>query len=63
MINKQKNAYLDLKINWESLLKNDNNLRIRDAASKLGVSEAELLSTEIGDTTSYLSIDNYYEFF
>ena len=62
MSNKHKNTFLKLKDNWQAL-KNDKNLRIRDAAIKLGVSEAELLSTEIGDSTSYLSIDNYYEFF
>ncbi|MFD2033905.1 hemin-degrading factor [Belliella marina] len=42
----QKNL---LKKEWEKLVSENQKLRIRDAAEKLGVSEAELLATKIGD--------------
>lgn len=37
-----------LKLSWENLLREDPKLRIRDAAVRLGVSEAELLATDCG---------------
>lgn len=47
-----------LKQNWEELKKESPQLRIRDAAKKLGVSEAELLSTGIGENVIRLN-DNF----
>ncbi len=43
-----------LKQRWEALLATDPKLRIRNAASTLGVSEAELLATRIGDGVTRL---------
>lgn len=40
----------DLKTAWANLRETNSSLRIRDAAKKLGVSEAELLATETGAT-------------
>ena len=48
-----------LKSKWNSFRSENENIRIRDAASKMGVSEAEILSTEIGDSVSYLSISDF----
>jgi putative hemin transport protein len=44
----------DLKQAWARLRTEQPNLRIRNAAEKLGVSEAELLATEIGETVTLL---------
>lgn len=44
----------DLKSRWDELLKTRPNLRIRNAAIELGVSEAELLVTRIGDGVTRL---------
>ena len=38
-----------LRNDWQKLVSDNPKLRIRDAAEKLGVSEAELLATNIGD--------------
>lgn len=40
----------DLKNAWAKLREEDPHLRIRNAAEALGVSEAELLATEVGET-------------
>lgn len=40
----------DLKQAWKNLREEQPRLRIRDAATELGVSEGELLATEIGET-------------
>ncbi len=40
----------DLKSVWANLREENPSLKIRNAAEKLGVSEAELLATEIGET-------------
>ena len=48
-----------LKSEWKKFRSKNKNIRIRDAASKMGVSEAEILSTEIGDSVSYLSISDF----
>ena len=52
------------KQKWNSLKSSKQNsmLRIRDAANILGVSEAELLSTNIGDSASYLKIHDFKQF-
>ncbi|HSI86827.1 MAG TPA: ChuX/HutX family heme-like substrate-binding protein [Candidatus Methylacidiphilales bacterium] len=47
----------DLKTQWELLSKEQPNLRIRDAAAKLGVSEAQLLATDCGKTVTRLEGD------
>lgn len=44
----------DLKQAWAKLRKENAHLRIRDAAEKLGVSEAELLATQTGETVTRL---------
>lgn len=46
-----------LKQAWENLKEQEPKLRIRDAAKKLGVSEAELLATGIGENVIRLSED------
>lgn len=42
---------------WSELLRTEPQLRIRNAAEKLGVSEAELLNTRVGDGVTRLSDD------
>ena len=52
---------IQLKDEWEKFKSNPDNrkIRIRDAAFKLGVSEAELLSAEIdNESTFYLKVDS-----
>lgn len=44
----------NLKSQWEKLKAESPNLRIRNAAEKLGVSEAELLATQVGETVTRL---------
>ena len=44
----------DLKEKWEALKAENPHLRIRNAASELGVSEAELLATSIGEGVTVL---------
>lgn len=44
----------DLKLAWAKLREENAHLRIRDAAEKLGVSEAELLATRTGETVMRL---------
>ena len=56
----------DLKKLWTEFKSNPENkkVRIRNAAEKLNVSEAELLSTQLGDgDTSFLSVENIKDFF
>ncbi len=43
-----------LKSQWEALKAENPHVRIRNAAEKLGVSEAELLATQTGDTVTRL---------
>lgn len=45
---------LHLADRWAALLSNEPNMRIRNAAEKLGVSEAELLATKAGDSVTRL---------
>jgi putative hemin transport protein len=47
----------DLRSAWEQLKKDKPTLRIRDCAVELGVSEAELLATTVGDYTTALAGD------
>jgi len=47
----------DLRSAWEQLKKEKPTLRIRDCAVELGVSEAELLATTVGDYTTALAGD------
>jgi putative hemin transport protein len=47
----------DLRSAWEQLKKEKPTLRIRDCAVELGVSEAELLATTVGDYTTVLAGD------
>lgn len=54
--------YQSLKSKWEKLQSEDNKIRIRDAAKKLGTSEASLLSTEINDGVLFLNISDYDTF-
>jgi putative hemin transport protein len=46
-----------LKERWKALLTDKPKLRIRDAASELGVSEAELLATDLGGRVTRLAAD------
>ena len=48
---------IDLRTAWKELQQSNPSLRIRDCAEKLGVSEAELLATTVGDYTSRLEGD------
>ncbi|MDF3072957.1 MAG: hemin-degrading factor [Alphaproteobacteria bacterium] len=50
-------AGLPLAASWQALKQAEKNLRIRDAAQKLGVSEAELLATGCGSTATRLQGD------
>jgi putative hemin transport protein len=47
----------ELRSAWEQLKKDKPTLRIRDCAIELGVSEAELLATTVGDYTTALAGD------
>lgn len=44
----------DLKEKWEALKAENPHLRIRNAAAELGVSEAELLATNVGEGVTFL---------
>jgi len=48
---------VDLKKRWAQFRAENPQVRIRDAAAKLGTSEAELLATEIGETVVRLNED------
>ena len=54
-----------LKQKWAALLQNPKHqkTRIKDAADILNVSEAELLSTTIGENSFFLDIQNWEKFF
>ena len=65
-MNKLQEKLAILKQDWSNFQSNPDNqkIRIRDAAAQLGVSEAELLSTEINnESTAYLKIDDMSKFF
>ena len=47
----------DLKEKWEALKAENPHIRIRNAAAQLGVSEAELLVTSIGEGVTVLNAD------
>ena len=47
----------ELKEKWEALKAENPHLRIRNAAEQLGVSEAELLATNIGNGVTVLKTD------
>lgn len=47
----------ELLAQWKSLVLSNKSLRIRDAAAQLGVSEAELLSTQCGESVTRLRPD------
>jgi putative hemin transport protein len=49
-----KTEITDLKTRWSELLQENPKLRIRDAATQLGVSEAELLATRCGGSVTRL---------
>ena len=51
----QRQQRITLKSQWQSLLKNNPQLRIRNAAEQLNVSEAELLCTGLGDSVFRLN--------
>jgi putative hemin transport protein len=53
----QTGGSLPLVIRWQALKQTEANLRIRDAAQKLGVSEAQLLATACGSTATRLDGD------
>ena len=52
----------NLKSKWLAFQAENPKIRIRDAAKKMQISEAELLSTEIDDGVSFLLIDNFKDF-
>ena len=54
-----------LKQKWIELLQNPKyqKIRIKDAANILNVSEAELLSTTIGENTHFLNIQDWSQLF
>ena len=54
-----------LKQKWVALLQNPKHqkARIKDAADILNVSEAELLSTTVGENSFFLDIQNWEKFF
>ena len=52
----------ELKARWDELLEANPKMRIRNAAGELGVSEAELLATQCGDTVTRLSVEDWEPF-
>ena len=52
----------NLKSKWKTFQKDNPKVRIRDAAYQMKVSEAELLSTEINETVSFLLIEDMTAF-
>ena len=60
MIDKIPEQTIDLKERWADFRRENPQVRIRDAAKDLGVSEAELLATQIGDSVVRLN-DNFDE--
>jgi putative hemin transport protein len=48
---------VNLKTRWEALKAENHGLRIRNAAQELGVTEMELLATQIGETVTPLKAD------
>ena len=52
----------NLKQRWARLREGNPRLRIRNAAEELGVSEAELLATNCGETATRLDVKNWGEF-
>ena len=48
------NTLTDLKQQWEDLKANQPKIRIRNAAKELGVSEMEILATQLGDNVTKL---------
>ncbi|MDP0495522.1 MAG: ChuX/HutX family heme-like substrate-binding protein [Verrucomicrobiota bacterium JB024] len=52
----------ELKARWDELLEANPKLRIRNAAEELGVSEAELLATQCGETVTRLSVTDWEAF-
>ena len=52
----------NLKSKWKTFQKDNPKVRIRDAAYQMKVSEAELLSTEINETVSFLLIEDMAAF-
>jgi putative hemin transport protein len=52
-----ENIATALKEQWSSLKEQEPKLRIRDAAKQLGVSEAELVNTGVGDHNTLLNTD------
>ena len=57
-----EDRYKAIQSKWNAFLLENNKVRIRNAAAQLGTSEASLLSTEINESTSFLSINNYENF-
>lgn len=55
MTNETENRKLGLKIDWENFRAEHPYVRIRDAAARLGVSEAELVSAESGENSIRLN--------
>jgi putative hemin transport protein len=58
VIDKISEQTIDLKERWANFRRENPQVRIRDAAKELGVSEAELLATQIGDSVVRLN-DNF----
>ena len=58
MMGRASNKQIDLKKRWAQFRAANPQVKIRDAAKKLGVSEAELLATEVGETVIKLD-DNF----
>lgn len=56
-------ASLNIRQLWEQLQSEEGDIRIRNAAERLGVSELELLSTKIDESVTRLKIDNWGYFY
>lgn len=52
----------ELKARWATLLEEQPKLRIRNAAEELGVSEAQLLATQCGETVTRLAVSDWGAF-
>lgn len=52
----------NLKVAWAKLREENPKIRIRNAAEELGVSEAELLATDCGETVTRLKVKDWNDF-
>ena len=62
-VDRQQDTIPPMRERWDELKAKEKGIRIRNAADRLGVSEAELLCTLVGETVTRLAIDSWAEFY